>query len=101
MYLRTQSASTSTSEELEKMNEILSSLPEYEKLLDMVLNDLNSFHSSPDENCKKEGDDFPCAGVGGRKGMSAEQVLKSFIVKNYKNQPGAILQTARKNREPR
>ena len=90
MYLRNQSASTRTSDELAKMEEILSALPEYEKLLDMVLADLNTpSNSSEEQECTKEQAMKPCSSAlsspRGRKGMSADQVLKAFLVKHYKD----------------
>lgn len=96
LYLRRQSASTRTSDELSKMDDILVSLPEYAKLLDMVVFDLGR-----KSGVRHQGDlkgrvvsgsaaesDQPLSELRsnrGRPGMSAEQVLKAFIVKQYKN----------------
>lgn len=78
MYLRNQSATTRTSDELQKLEEIVASLPEYDKLLDLVLRDLSGLS----DNEK----DFDCPTLSqGRSGLTAGQVLKSFIVKHYKN----------------
>jgi IS5 family transposase len=70
LYFKLQSLSTTVSAELEQVSELLESLPEYVECLKRVFGDLN-----PEQDVSRVG----------RPGMSAEQVLRAFILKGRHN----------------
>lgn len=71
LYFKVQSVSTTVSDELGAVSNLLESLPEYGELLNAVLRDLNPNHDST-----------ACAG---RPGMTAEQVFRAYILKGRCN----------------
>lgn len=70
LYFKVQSAEIDPTSELEEISKILDSLPELEEILSSILNDLS---------LNKTGS------KAGAEGMTADQVLRSLIVRKLKN----------------